>query len=205
MAASGDQDVVASGGAFHPVAEVVAELVGADEYFGVGLSSGASGTRTHDLSAASRTLSQLSYSPESVLTCKVNAGALAISWWIQSQMDLPLAGDDFDRDQEHFTQRGAVHGHRVDLLGRVGTRHIAVRGKPRSADAHADHAQLPVEGAPFALRAKQPSPDVQSEVIAAVLGKGLQDVDPKLDRLQRDRCLGDVAFLIRGEHPPILA
>ena len=30
-AAAGDQDVVAGGGAFHPVAEVVAELVGADD------------------------------------------------------------------------------------------------------------------------------------------------------------------------------
>jgi hypothetical protein len=55
-----DQDLVARGGALEVVAEVVAELVGAD--FDLG-GSGARGTRTPDLSAASRTLSQLSYSP----------------------------------------------------------------------------------------------------------------------------------------------
>ena len=75
--------------------------MGSDDYFAVGLRNGAR-ARTRDLWLPA-TLSQLSYSPESVITCKVNGGALAISWWIQSQMDLPLAGDDFDRNQERFT------------------------------------------------------------------------------------------------------
>jgi hypothetical protein len=39
-------------------------------------SNGAEGTRTPDLSAASRTLSQLSYSPEVVSLGKGNAGWL---------------------------------------------------------------------------------------------------------------------------------
>src|SRR5256885_6246096 len=91
-AAAGDQDLVASGGSFHPVAEPVAELVGANDYFAC-RGSGARGTRTPDLSAASRTLSQLSYSPESVVVCKVNAGALAVPWWLEPQVQLPLARD----------------------------------------------------------------------------------------------------------------
>jgi hypothetical protein len=32
----GDQDLVASGGAFHPVAELLSELVGADDSFTYG-------------------------------------------------------------------------------------------------------------------------------------------------------------------------
>src|SRR3954451_17867185 len=81
---AGDQDLVAGGGAVHPVDEPVPKSVGAYDDLGGG--SGASGTRTHDLSAASRTLSQLSYSPELVVARKVNAGALAISWRIKPEV-----------------------------------------------------------------------------------------------------------------------
>jgi hypothetical protein len=62
--AAGDQDLVPGGGAFHPVAEVLAEPVSADDYFiAVGLRSGASRARTGDLRGATATLSQLSYGP----------------------------------------------------------------------------------------------------------------------------------------------
>ena len=65
LAAASDQDLLARGGAFHVPTKVVAELVGADLVIHQPrvVSSGARGTRTPDLSAASRTLSQLSYSP----------------------------------------------------------------------------------------------------------------------------------------------
>ena len=69
--ATGDQDLVAGGGALHPVAELLAELGGRRRPLRHRLrESGASGTRTPDLSAASRTLSQLSYSPKSVFVRK---------------------------------------------------------------------------------------------------------------------------------------
>jgi hypothetical protein len=66
VSAAGDQDLVAGGGAFHPVAEVVAELVGADgplNTISVAVRSGASRARTGDLVSATHALSQLSYGP----------------------------------------------------------------------------------------------------------------------------------------------
>jgi hypothetical protein len=82
----------------------------------VDLRSGASGTRTHDLSAASRTLSQLSYSPESVVLCKVNAGSLAVSGRVEAQVQLSLAGDNIHRDYEHVPALAAVDPDCVDLI-----------------------------------------------------------------------------------------
>jgi hypothetical protein len=64
LAAAGYVDLRAGGGEFHVVAETVAELVGADvERSPRNRRSGAGGIRTPDLSAASRTLFPLSYSP----------------------------------------------------------------------------------------------------------------------------------------------
>ena len=57
------RDQLAGRGAFHVIAEVIAELVGADLAHRRVRWSGASGTRTHALSDAIRTLSQLSYGP----------------------------------------------------------------------------------------------------------------------------------------------
>jgi hypothetical protein len=47
--------------------------------------------------------------------------------------------------------------------------------------------------------------NVEGEVVAAVLGHGLEDVDAQLDRLQGDRGLGDVALVVGAQHLPILA
>jgi hypothetical protein len=85
------------------VAEVIAEEMSADGDLAaitVGLRSGASGTRTRDLSAASRTLSQLSYSPELVIACKVNAGALAVSRRLEPEMHLPFSRRDIDGNEK---------------------------------------------------------------------------------------------------------
>ena len=117
MAPAGDQDLVASRGAFHPVAEVVAEPVGADDCFiTVGLRSGARGTRTPDLSAASRTLSQLSYSPKLVFARKINAGALAISGIPEPQMQLPLPFGHLNWNQKRFRQLATVDGDRIYFI-----------------------------------------------------------------------------------------
>src|SRR3954452_2428496 len=63
-AAASDQDLVAGRCAFHPVAQVVPELICADGdqlAFTVGLRNGAEGARTPDLRHATAALSQLSY------------------------------------------------------------------------------------------------------------------------------------------------
>ena len=73
MPAPSDQDLVAGGGAFHPVAEVVAELVGADDDLIIALlalRSGASRARTRDLVHAMHALSQLSYGPSERVICR---------------------------------------------------------------------------------------------------------------------------------------
>ena len=84
-AAASDQDLVAGGGALHPVAEVVAELVGADSDLPViavvGWRSGASRTRTGDLLRATQALSRLSYSPKGVLVRPVYRRPLSILGW----------------------------------------------------------------------------------------------------------------------------
>ena len=64
-AAACDQDLLAGGSSLHVPAKAIAKLVSTD-FVGLPVrsGSGAGGIRTPDLSAASRTLSQLSYSPQ---------------------------------------------------------------------------------------------------------------------------------------------
>ena len=60
-------DVLSRRRALEVPAEAVADLVGADDRLATVALNGASRTRTDDLSAASRTLSQLSYSPRKLV------------------------------------------------------------------------------------------------------------------------------------------
>jgi hypothetical protein len=77
LAPARDQDLLAGCGALHVVAEVIAELVGANLTHRRIHRSGASGTRTHDLLTAGQALSQLSYGPgELVVGGKVNGRPL---------------------------------------------------------------------------------------------------------------------------------
>jgi hypothetical protein len=48
--------------------------------------------------------------------CKVNAGPLAVSGWIETQVQLPLTSDDIDRDQKRGLYRIAVDRDRIDLV-----------------------------------------------------------------------------------------
>jgi hypothetical protein len=169
------------------------------------LRSGASGTRTHDLSAASRTLSQLSYSPESVVLRKVNAGSLAVSGRVEAQVQLSLAGDNIHRDYEHVPGLAAIDPDCVDLIRRISACHVPLRRVPRASDADADDARPSDERSPFALHTQQPRTEVQNEVVASVFCNGSQDVEPGTCRLQRDRQFRDVAFLIRSEHERMFA
>jgi hypothetical protein len=75
MAAAVDEDLGSGRCALHVVAEVVAELVGADLFrsrFDLPLlTNGAEGIRTPGLRRATAALCQLSYSPKSIVVCKV--------------------------------------------------------------------------------------------------------------------------------------
>src|ERR1700675_2027145 len=93
----------------------------------LGRRSGASGTRTHDLPAASRTLSQLSYSPEPVLACKVNAGALCISRGIDPQSNGTSASHHCNRHQKPLVEFAAIDSNRINLVMRIRAPHVTAR------------------------------------------------------------------------------
>jgi hypothetical protein len=167
--------------------------------------SGASGTRTHDLPAASRTLSQLSYSPEPVLACKVNAGTLCVSRWINPQANCASTRDDLNRYKERFIEIPAVDRDRINLVMGIRAPNVAGRRKTRATDTNADDSRCLVQRTPFALHAYDPLSQIEQQVIATMLRDRPEHVDTQLDRLQRDRRFGDVALLVGGQHLPILA
>ena len=67
LAMAADQDLLTGRSLLHVVAEVIAELVGADIDRIRRRRSGASGARTRDLVHAMHALSQLSYGPREVI------------------------------------------------------------------------------------------------------------------------------------------
>ena len=76
---AGDEELLAGVGPLEPVAEAVAEVVGADGGLGVGggRMNGADGTRTHDPLRATQVLSQLSYSPSELM---IGCECIAAFW-----------------------------------------------------------------------------------------------------------------------------
>ena len=102
-----DTDLLAGRGPIQVVAEAVAELVRADlnrrrarRPIRSGTESGAEGTRTPGLRAASATLFQLSYSPFELETGRqLYARALTIQRRLQPQMNRAPPGDHVDRDK----------------------------------------------------------------------------------------------------------
>jgi hypothetical protein len=110
-----DQDLVAGRGPLEVIAEVVAELVGAD--FGRRW-SGARGTRTPDPLSATQVLSQLSYSPRELEICrKVNTRPLAVQGRSRPQKDAPPPCHERDRKKVATVLLTAVDGDRVNLVG----------------------------------------------------------------------------------------
>jgi hypothetical protein len=75
----------------------------------------------------------------------------------------------------------------------------------RSADTNADDARCPIQRTPLALNAHKSGPEVEKQVVSPVLADWLQDLYPELDCLEGDCGLGDVAFVVGGEHLAILA
>jgi hypothetical protein len=98
---------------------------------------------------------------------------LAISRRFEAQMQLPLARGDINRNQEGFRKLAAVNGDRVNLVSRIGTRHVPAWCVPRSADADADDPKLSIQRSPLALNSQQPAAKLQREVVAAVFGDRL--------------------------------
>ncbi|HSD23132.1 MAG TPA: hypothetical protein VLB79_02270 [Solirubrobacterales bacterium] len=139
------------------------------------------------------------------MLCKVNAGSLGVPWWGQTQMQLPLPRNDLDRNDEDLTEIAAVNGKRIDLIGRVGARHVSAWRISRAADANADDSEPLLERAPLALHANQPLTQVEGKVIASMFRHRPENLDAELDGLEGDRSLSDVPLLVGAQHLAILA
>ena len=88
--------------------------------------SGADGTRTRALRAASASLSQLSYGPslsecnrEVELVRPVDSQALIVSRGPQSQLDIRSSAEALEGQEETSIELGAIRRKRVDLVGGV--------------------------------------------------------------------------------------
>ena len=102
---------------------MVAELVGAhaNGEVAVGSWSGAEGTRTPGLNAASVALFQLSYSPSKLEVCrKVNGRPLTVAGRGETKPDLRPPTDQSARQKVALVEITAVDRQQVDLVGGVG-------------------------------------------------------------------------------------
>jgi hypothetical protein len=194
---AGDDNVHPGRGELHPVAEALAERVGADHDVGARRGSGADGARTHDLRSARPTLSQLSYSPELIRVRHCNAGELSVLRWRQPQMGDGLACDVVDRNVEARVELGAVGSYPVDLGHRVRRANATGRRVARCPRANDDHVAF--ARGPLALHAEQLRPEVEDQVVPAALRERPSDHDPRLDRSRVDSRLGDRALLGRRQ------
>jgi hypothetical protein len=201
--APSDQDLVAGGGAFHPVTEVVAEPVSTNDSLAIGLRSGASRARTGDLLRATQALSQLSYSPKGVIVRPVYRRPLCILGWGDTKVKGRAAGDLRRGKEKHAIESLAIGSHCVDLVSAVLASHRAAARESAAGEIDANHRSL--ETGPFALDPEDPVAQIKRHVVAAMLSNGLEDIDAELDRLQRDRGLGDVSLAVGRQHLPILA
>jgi hypothetical protein len=149
-------------------------------------------------------LSQLSYSPrEQVTLGPVYRRALGVPGWSQAQLDCGLPIDQVGWKQIDPIQLIAIERHGVDLVRRIVRPHGPVAALPKAHQMRADNRAF--EPGPFALDAKNSSAQIECQVVATVLGDRLEDLDTQLHRLQSNRCLGDVALVVGGQHPAMLA
>jgi hypothetical protein len=97
----------------------------------------------------------------------------------------------------------AVDRDGIDLVGGIRGSHRSLCGLPIADEVRRD--DFAGQPAPFALHSHDAIPQIECKVVPAMLRDRFQNVDPELDRLQRDRRLGDVALVVAREHPAILA
>jgi hypothetical protein len=164
--------------------------------------SGADGTRTRALRAASASLSQLSYGPLVVSQCSreveivgpMDTAALVVSRWGKSQPDL-MRRKAVDRHEEASVELEAVCGECIDLLSCIQTANEPCAGSP--VGVAADENQLPVSCRPFALNAHESPAHDEDHVEAPALSHGPINLDSELESLERDCRFGNRSLLIR--------
>jgi hypothetical protein len=71
---------------------------------------------------------------------------------------------------------------------------------PGTTDAHADDPRIAIKRPPLALDPKDAIAKIEREVVSPMFSSWLKDLDPELDRVRGDHCLGDSAFVIRRMH-----
>jgi hypothetical protein len=163
-----------------------------------GLVSGASGTRTHDLRAASATLSQLSYSPELVVAGHSNAELLVVTGRCQTKVSSGLSVEFDDREEVAAVQLRAIGTDRIHLLGTVRRVDVAV-GRIAGGSGPNDD-DLALSRCPLALNADQRGPQVKDQVVSLALGDRPRNPNSQLDRASGDLGLRDVSLVRWSEY-----
>jgi hypothetical protein len=125
---------------------------------------------------------------------------LVVFRWPQSKLHNALTAEFLERDEVARVEFEAIASDHVDLFCGVATSDQPI-GRPSTGIAPNNY-DIPMPGSPLALDAIEPSANIENKVVSASLTKGPIDVETELNRRERDRHLGDVAFLIRREHTP---
>jgi hypothetical protein len=168
--------------------------------------SGADGTRTRALLAASQSLSQLSYGPsglgqcsrELVILCPIDELALVVSRRMKAEENLTSSEESLDWQEVAAREIRTVGGKRVDFLSSLETAPKTFASTSVRIAPDIDH--VAVARRPLALHPQQVIAEQEDHVEAPALGDGAIDLDPEFCCGMRDRRLRDSALLIRRQH-----
>ena len=201
-AAASDEDLLAGCGSLHVEAELVSELVGADCGRFVTArtyqESGADGTRTHDLAAASRTLSQLSYSPRELKFSRVvYRRSLGVLGWGESKLKRGLTGHELERDQIARARFRAMDTDQIELVGFVASSDTTAWRVPTARQVDAEDSPSSIRR--LALDLEQACSYVEDEVVSTMLCHRAEYLHTRLGCFVRDGSLGDRSSVI-GVH-----
>ena len=94
--------------------------------------------------------------------------------------------------------RLAVHGERIDLVGRVDAANEAVPIAPSGVTPDDDDVSVPLP--PFTLNADESTVEVEQHVVPSTFTNRSINVNAELCGVVHDRVLRDVSFLIGREH-----
>src|SRR3954454_2598508 len=148
-----------------------------------------------------RCSSQLRYSPnELVILGKVNARPLTVFRRLEPELNRTLADEQRIRQKVATVDGATVDRQQLYLASFVPRPDVAGRGTAVGLDADHDDAAFTVEAAPLALHPEELVGDLEYQIRAPVLGYRLEDRDPRLHRLESDRCFGNVPFCVRILH-----
>jgi hypothetical protein len=174
--------------------------MGADGDLAIGFRSGAEGTRTPGLLAASEALSQLSYSPgKFVIGGPVYRRTLAVKRPRQAQMHSSLPRHYFKRQEVTALQFRAVGGNQVYLTDQIWRPHSSSGGFPLALEPYADDLTSARRG--LALNLEETTTDLEYEIDSPMFRNRFENWHSKANGLVRDRRFRHRSAVIWVLHP----